>query len=91
MDAAEHNDRESQLAAAADWVRFNLAATGDGLGCQPLSQALQEYPEMAQPYQLVHERLAPNGGTVQMLARIGYGRSVGPSPRWPLENRILGG
>lgn len=87
----ENTTRQSQIGAGADWVRVNLAATAVGLGCQPLSQALQEYPEMAGPYRRVHERLAPNGGTVQMLARIGYGPTVGPSPRWPLENRLLVG
>ena len=83
------NSRETQLAVGADWLRVNLAATGLGLGFQPLSQALQEFPEMADSFGQVHERLAPDGGTVQMLARIGYGPHVGKSPRWPLESRIL--
>lgn len=82
------NSRETQIATGADWVRVNLAATAQGLGFQPLSQALQEFPEMAGPYAEVHERLAPDGGTVQMLSRIGYGPVVGNSPRWPLESRI---
>lgn len=83
------NSRETQIATGADWLRVNLAATAQGLGFQPLSQALQEFPEMAGPYAQVHERLAPDGGTVQMLARIGYGPVVGNSPRWPLESRIM--
>lgn len=83
------NSRETQIATGADWLRVNLAATALGLGFQPLSQALQEFPEMAGPYRQVHERLAPDGGTVQMLARIGYGPIVGASPRWPLESRIV--
>jgi len=87
----EGNDRTEQIATGADWLRVNLAATAEGLGFQPLSQALQEFPEMAQPYANVHERLAPDGGTVQMLARIGYGPQVAPSPRWPLETRIVNG
>jgi hypothetical protein len=82
------NSRETQITTGADWLRVNLAATAQGLGFQPLSQALQEYPEMAEPYAQVHERLAPDGGTVQMLARIGYGPVVGTSPRWPLESKI---
>jgi hypothetical protein len=44
---------------------------------------------MADLYAAIHDRLAPDGGTVQMLGRIGYGPTVGPSPRWPLETRIL--
>ena len=83
------NSRETQIATGADWLRVNLAATAQGLGFQPLSQALQEFPEMAGPYARVHERLAPEGGTVQMLSRIGYGPLVGNSPRWPLESRIM--
>lgn len=83
------NAREEQLAAGADWVRVNLAATVEGLGVQPLSQALQEFPEMAGPYQAMHERLAPGGGTVQMLARVGYGPTVPPSPRWPLDAKLV--
>lgn len=85
----EDNSRETQIATGADWLRVNLAATALGLGFQPLSQALQEFREMAGPYARVHERLAPDGGTVQMLARIGYGPAVGTSPRWPLESRIM--
>ena len=83
------NSRETQIATGADWLRVNLAVTAQGLGFQPLSQALQEFPEMAGPYARVHERLAPEGGTVQMLSRIGYGPLVGNSPRWPLESRIM--
>lgn len=82
------NTRQDQIRAGADWVRVNLAATGTGLAFQPLSQCLQEYPETAKPYAQIHERLAPMGGTVQMLSRIGYGPAVRPSPRWPLQSRI---
>ncbi len=83
------NSRETQIATGADWLRVNLAATQLGLGFQPLSQALQEFSEMAGPYAQVHDLLAPDGGTVQMLARIGYGPIVGNSPRWPLESKII--
>lgn len=83
------NSRPDQIATGADWLRVNLAATAAGVAFQPLSQALQEYPEMAGPFREVHARLAPAGGTVQMLARIGYGPDVAPSPRWPLEAKIL--
>lgn len=85
----EGNSRPDQIATGADWLRVNLAATAAGLAFQPLSQALQEYPEMAMLYRDLHARLAPQGGTVQMLARIGYGPTVDPSPRWPLEAKIL--
>lgn len=83
------NSRPDQIAAGADWLRVNLAATGAGVAFQPLSQALQEYPEMAALFADLHGKLAPDGGTVQMLARIGYGPEVAPSPRWPLEAKIV--
>lgn len=83
------NSRPDQIATGADWLRVNLAATGAGVAFQPLSQGLQEYPEMAKLYADLHERLAPEGGTVQMFARIGYGPDVAQSPRWPLEAKIL--
>lgn len=83
------NTRGDQIATGRDWLRINLAATGQGVAMQPLSQALQEYPEMEALYAQVHGRLAPDGGTVQMLARIGYAPAVPPSPRWPLEAKLI--
>ncbi|MEM6275532.1 MAG: twin-arginine translocation pathway signal protein [Pseudomonadota bacterium] len=83
------NMRADQIATGAHWVRVNLAATAEGLGFQPLSQALQEYPEMATLYQKVHDRLAPDGGTVQMLCRLGYGPDVPASPRWPIDAKVI--
>lgn len=84
------NTRADQIMTGRDWVRINLAATAQGLGVQPLSQALQEFPEMAGLYAEIHDRLAPDGGTVQMWARVGYGPQVPPSPRWPLEDKLVG-
>lgn len=83
------NTREDQINAGTDWVRINLAATAEGVGIHPLSQALQEYAEMAALYNDVHSRLAPQGGTVQMLARLGYADPAPQSPRWPLEAKIM--
>lgn len=82
------NTRRDQIMAGRDWVRCNLAATRAGIAMQPMSQALQEFPEMAELHQLVHAKLAPSGETVQMLARIGYGPAVDASPRWPLDARM---
>ncbi|WP_254796762.1 hypothetical protein [Sulfitobacter albidus] len=82
------NTRRDQIAAGADWLRVNLACTAEGIAFHPLSQPLQEYPEMAALLQQTHQRLAPDGGTVQMLARIGYGPDVPVSPRWPAEAKV---
>lgn len=83
------NTRADQIQAGRDWLRVNLAATAEGISTQPLSQALQEFEEMTQIYKQVHAMFAPNGGTVQMLARLGYAAQVAASPRWPLEAKLI--
>ncbi|WP_029029243.1 Acg family FMN-binding oxidoreductase [Salinarimonas rosea] len=86
------NTRADQIAAGRDWMRLNLAATALGLGLHPLSQALQEFPEMADHAVRLRTTLgvAP-GETLQMLGRLGYGPAVPPSPRWPVEAAIREG
>ena len=83
------NSRAEQIMAGRDWVRLNLATTAIGLGVQPMSQALQEFPEMSALYDQAHDMLAPDGSVVQMLGRLGYGPDVAHSPRWSLESKIL--
>jgi hypothetical protein len=83
------NSRARQLEAGAAYVRANLAATVAGLSVHPMSQSLQEYPQVAGPFAEIHRLLAPEGGRVQMLARVGHGPGTGPTPRWPLETRLL--
>lgn len=83
------NSRADQIIAGRDWVRLNLAATAAGLSMQPLSQALQEYPEMAGHYARIHQKFADEGETVQMLCRLGYGIEVARSPRWPLDAKLI--
>lgn len=85
------NTRIDQIAAGRQWQRLNLKTTGFGLALHPVSQCLQEYPEMAGPFAEVHRQLAPEGDTVQMLGRLGYGPKTPPAPRWPLETRITHG
>lgn len=85
------NTRADQIAAGRDWLRLNLATTQLGLGLHPVSQALQEYPEMAALYSDAHARLAEPGHTVQMLGRLGIGQASAPTPRWALETRIIDG
>jgi hypothetical protein len=64
-----------------------LAATGQGLVMQPLSQALQEYPEQQKPYEEIHAQVgaARPTQTVQMWARVGYAPAVSPAPRRRLQ------
>ena len=87
---SEGNDRVTQVNAGRAWVRAQLAATAQGLAMQPISQALQEYPEVQAPYLAIHELLgtpAPRF-TVQMWARLGQGPAVQPAPRRGLDAHI---
>lgn len=83
------NTRQDQVDAGRRWLRLNLETTGLGLALHPVSQALQEFEEMKPHYQRAHELLANPGETVQMLGRLGYGPKTPPTPRWPLETRIM--
>ncbi|NWG71691.1 MAG: twin-arginine translocation pathway signal protein [Parvularculaceae bacterium] len=85
------NTRADQIEAGRSWVRMQLAAAGEGLAFHPLSQALQEFPEMEEPYRRAHALLASGGGIVQMLARVGYAGDAPPAPREPLAARLLKG
>ena len=85
------NTRADQIEAGRRWLRLNLMTTRLGLALHPVSQALQEFPEMAAHYKSAHDMLAKPGHTVQMLGRLGFGPKVQVSPRWPLETRIAHG
>jgi len=82
------NTRSDQIAAGRRWLRLNLGSTQLGLALHPVSQCLQEYPEMAGHFAAAHDLLAQPGHTVQMLGRLGYGPQTPPSPRWPLEAKL---
>ncbi|RED16910.1 Acg family FMN-binding oxidoreductase [Parasphingopyxis lamellibrachiae] len=84
------NSRETQLDTGAAWLRVQLAAAREGLAMQPLSQALQEFPEMAEQYRRIHSHLgiaAP--ARLQGLFRIGQAPAIPPAPRWPLTSRLV--
>lgn len=87
---ADANTRLSQLQAGRAWVRMNLQAQQAGLCVHPLSQILQEFPEMAEPYEALRAELevGPNG-VVHMLGRVGYAKFPAASPRWPLESKLI--
>lgn len=86
---APENTRRSQLDAGRDWVRMNLAAQQIGLCIHPLSQILQEFPEMRDPYQAIHAQLSAQTGVVHMLGRLGYTKFPAASPRWPVESKLI--
>ena len=84
------NERTTQIIAGRVWVRAQLAATAEGLSMQPISQAIQEYPEMQGMYKEIHRLLTANQGlTVQMWARLGYGPTIEPSPRRGLNAHVI--
>jgi hypothetical protein len=84
------NDRLTQVEAGRAYVRLQLAATAQGVSVQPLSQALQEYPEQKQTYAAIHAltgATAP-GQVVQMWLRVGFAPVVEPAPRRDLQDFI---
>ncbi len=85
----EENDRLNQLSAGRAWLRLHMKATELGLALHPVSQALQEYPQMSETYAELHDQLSvASPRRVQMLGRLGFGPIVPPSPRWPVEEKI---
>ena len=82
------NTRFDQLNVGRVWVRLNLKAAELGLGVHPISQALQEYPEMAELNKELHRKLGVDG-RVQMLGRLGYGEPQAQSPRWPVDQKTI--
>lgn len=84
-----HNDRAAQIAAGVAYVRANLKASEVGLSIAPVSQALQEFPEMAQEMQhILAATGTPAGHTLQMFFRMGYAEPVPATPRRALNDII---
>lgn len=65
------NSRTEQVESGILYSRFLLTATDMGYAMQPMSQALEEYPEMAVIYKEIHEAYAGENETIQMLIRVG--------------------
>ena len=84
------NSRADQLEAGRRYVRAQLQATRLGLAVHPMSQALQEYPEVSAQFSNIHHLLGTKSGErIQMFARTGYADPVRPAARWPLEKHII--
>jgi hypothetical protein len=83
------NSRADQISAGRRYANAQLRATKLGLAMHPMSQSLQEYPEMATHYAAIHSLLGVTGGArIQMLARVGLAPDIAPSPRWPMEKHL---
>ena len=86
--ASPDNARPTQVTSGRAYVRAHLLATAAGADMHPLSQALQEFPEMRGPRAAIHRTLGLGAGgeTLQMLARVGFAiEPTGPSPRRRLD------
>ncbi|WFR55892.1 hypothetical protein QA584_20045 [Anaerocolumna sp. AGMB13025] len=68
---SKDNSRSSQVKSGMLYSRLIAKAHTLGLVTQPLSQALEEYPEMSEVYKEIHKDYGTNGATIQMLVRIG--------------------
>jgi hypothetical protein len=88
------NTRSQQLNVGRAYVRMQLAATTHRVGVHPLSQALQEFPEMRPQYDHIHQALLgeqAKSATVQMFCRIGFPvAEIGPTPRRGVNAIIRG-
>jgi hypothetical protein len=87
--ASPTNTRIMQVNTGRAYVRAHLLATEAGVDMHPLSQALQEFPEMRGPREAIHQSLGLGvaGETLQMLSRVGFATEArGPSPRRSVES-----
>ncbi len=83
------NSRHDQIVAGESYARLSLMVAAHGLAMHPWSQGLQEYATQKPVFDALHRELAPDGGRIQMLARIGYPKStLRPAPRRGLAAQI---
>ena len=83
------NTRTEQVEAGILYSRFLLTATDMGYAMQPMSQAIEEYPEMAEIYQEIHREYAGENETIQMLIRVGVPeKEVSPTMRLDVMDLI---
>ena len=74
---SKQNRRQDQVRIGRLYMRINLLATQAGIALHPISQILEEYPEMGQlQNQFLTTLGVPEGQTVQMLFRMGYAEPV---------------
>ncbi|MDF2365855.1 hypothetical protein [Sneathiella sp.] len=84
------NSRSAQVNAGRSYVRLNLMATNAGIAIHPVSQVLQEYPEMHDIQTAFLEHLGiKTPETVQMFYRLGYQSDVSPSPRRRMPDIVM--
>jgi nitroreductase len=80
------NDPASWFEAGKSLQLLWMDLRTQGYELLPLSQGLQEYPEVAAYYERFHELWADDGESVQMIMSVGRPSSrFGRSPRLPVE------
>lgn len=91
MIVSAGNSRTEQVESGMLYSKLVLTGHTLGLAMQPLSQVLEEYPEMKIPYTEFKQAYAPQGGTVQMLFRVGLPTKSTPlSMRRDVQSLIVG-
>jgi hypothetical protein len=81
---AAGSTRSAEVQAGRAYMRLQLRATALGLQMHPMSQAPQEFPEMRQWYDQLHQLLVGKPAveeTVQMFCRIGHCAPTQHQPR----------
>jgi hypothetical protein len=83
------NTMRDWITTGRSYVRAQLTANELGLRFQPISQVLQEYPQMDQLRTEMENLMGLAAPTkLQMLVRVGRTRQPGLSPRRPLSSLI---
>ena len=83
------NSLKDWIGCGRDYARFHLALTQQGLVIQPLSQILQEFPEMKDLYNTLHKKLNINKpGRIQMAVRIGKANPAFITPRRSIDDLL---
>ena len=91
MIVTSGNSRTQQVESGMLYSKLVLTGHTLGLAMQPLSQVLEEYPEMRAPYTAFKRQYAPSGGTVQMLFRVGTPTKTTPlSMRRDVQSLLIG-
>jgi hypothetical protein len=89
---SDQNTRRAQVVAGRAYARVALTATARGLAMHPMSQALEEYPDMAVTKQRLERELALSSGrTVQMLFRLGHAEVTPHTPRRDVQSLLRSG
>ncbi|HYE44746.1 MAG TPA: hypothetical protein VEA44_03130 [Caulobacter sp.] len=84
--------RGAEIASGRAYARMALEATARGVALQPMSQALQEYAEMAPLFaESLRATAVQPGERLQMLVRAGYAKEGPPAPRRGLAAHIQAG